>query len=66
LTKEVLIMAERTGKNGKPLQRAAETPTISKLGQRLREISDKALASGTKTLSLDEIHDYLAEVRGGR
>jgi len=62
-------MAERNGKNGRnerPLQRAAQVPEISKLGQRLREISDRALASGTKVLSADEIHERLCEIRGGR
>jgi hypothetical protein len=64
-----LLMAGRNGKNGrngKPLQRAPEPPKVSRLGQLLREISDKALASGTRVLSADEIHDRLAEIRGGR
>jgi hypothetical protein len=57
----------KNGKNGKRLARPAEpSPEISKLGQRLREISDEALASGTKTLSSDEIHELLCEIRGGR
>ena len=56
----------RNGRNGKPLQRVPQVPEISKLGQRLREISEKALASGTRVLSADEIHERLAEIRGGR
>lgn len=43
---------------------AATLPEASTLGQRLREISDKALASGTKVLSADEISEYVAEIRG--
>lgn len=58
--------SSRNGKNGKALQRAPGTPRISKLGQRLREISDEALASGTKVLTADQIHDRRVEIRGGR
>lgn len=64
-----LSMAEgngKNGKNGKRLQRApAPAAKISKFGQRLREMSDKALASGTKVLSSEEIHQLLCEIRGG-
>lgn len=52
--------------SGKPNGNApGATPKISKLGQRLREISDEALASGTERLSLDEIHRVISEARGG-
>ena len=44
---------------------AIPTPKISALGQRLLELSAKALASGTKTLSSNEIHELLGKVRGG-
>jgi hypothetical protein len=37
---------------------------VSKLGQRLREISDKALASGVERLSTEQIHELIAEIRG--
>jgi hypothetical protein len=45
--------------------RTSEPPKISKLGKRLREISDRAIASGVEILSVDEIHDRLRETRGG-
>jgi hypothetical protein len=38
---------------------------ISPLGQRLREISDRALAAGVKTLSREEIQKAVLEARGG-
>ena len=38
---------------------------VSNLGRQLREISDQALASGTKTLTLDEIHGVISRARGG-
>lgn len=41
-----------------------DSQKISKLGQRLREISDKALASGTETLSLEQIQTLISEIRG--
>lgn len=67
---EFLSMAGRNGKNGKNgkhLEKPMEptTKVVSRLGQRLREISDRALASGTKVLSLDQIHELLSEIRGG-
>ena len=59
-------MPERkNGANGKNQAKVGGTQKISKLGQQLREISDQALASGTKTLSLDEIHRVISEARGG-
>lgn len=39
--------------------------TISPLGQRLREISDRALAAGTVRLSHDQIEKMIAEIRSG-
>ena len=51
----------RNGTNGK----TSEPPKISKLGKRLRVISDRAIASGVEILSVDEIHDRLRETRGG-
>jgi hypothetical protein len=60
-------MAERNGKNGKSSGRSpARIPKTSTLGQRLRELSDKALASGTKTLSHAQIQNLVWEIRGGR
>jgi hypothetical protein len=60
-------MTERNGKDGgKSLQSGSETPRISKLGRRLREISDQALATGTKVLSAEEIQSRVVELRGGR
>jgi hypothetical protein len=55
----------KNGNNGHEVAPAG-TPKVSKLGKRLREISDKALASGTKTLSHAEIQRLISEVRGGR
>ena len=56
----------KNGGNGKHLERSAgPTPRISELGRRMREISDRALASGTKVLSPDEIDALLSEIRGG-
>ena len=46
-------------------QELPEVSAIPTLGQRLREISDRALDSGTKTLSSDEITELLRESRGG-
>jgi hypothetical protein len=40
-------------------------PKVSTLGQRLREISDRALASGVKTLSREQIQRVILETRGG-
>jgi hypothetical protein len=61
-------MADRkgeNGKNGKRLQRTSEAGIkASDLGRKLRAISDEALASGTKVLSIDEIHQLICEVRG--
>jgi hypothetical protein len=42
-----------------------KVPKISPLGQRLREISDKALDSGVKTLSREQIQKLVLETRGG-
>jgi hypothetical protein len=36
----------------------------SKLGARLRELSEKAIASGVELLSTEQIHDRISEVRG--
>jgi len=63
-------MAERkNGKDGfgKPIKESIPTiqPRATKLGQKLRELSDRALASGTKTLTLDQIHARISETRGG-
>ncbi len=41
-----------------------EAATPAPIGKRLREISDAALASGTSVLSVDEIHQRVAESRG--
>ena len=52
----------------KPNGNGAKPPSpikVSKLGQRLRELSDQALASGTTTLSLEEIHGVISKARGG-
>jgi hypothetical protein len=51
-------------KDGKP-EDSATPGQVSKLSKRLREISDKALASGMKVLSRDEIRKVLLEARGG-
>ena len=40
-------------------------PKVSTLGQRLREISDRALVSGVKTLSRGQIQKVILETRGG-
>jgi hypothetical protein len=58
------VMNKPLGGNGN-LSRSAFPPEISKLGQRLRSISDKALASGVKVLSREEIRNVLLETRGG-
>lgn len=47
-----------------PRRESKPTPNTSKLGKRLRELSDKALATGTEPLSLKEIHLLIAEARG--
>jgi hypothetical protein len=52
------------GENGNGVA-PIEAVKISPLGKRLREISDKALSSGTKTLSQAEIQRLIAEVRNG-
>lgn len=50
--------------NGHVNERNPDPRRVSRLGQRLRELSDKALASGTRTLSTEQIHKLIAEVRG--
>jgi len=50
-----------TSKNGSKVGSSRKT---SKLGQQLRKISDQALASGIKVLSLEEIHKVISEARG--
>jgi hypothetical protein len=45
-------------------QNGADSTNESDLGRRLRELSDKALASGIETLSTEHIHELIAEVRG--
>lgn len=63
-------MAVENGRNGKKsrrVQRRTEPgPEISELGRRLREISDKALATGTKVLSGHEIHELVAAIRASK
>ena len=54
--------AKRKGVNG--LKDTQSNQKISKLGQRLRELSNKALASGTETLSLEQIQILISEIRG--
>jgi hypothetical protein len=62
-------MAER--ENGSQVQKQttlktakAYRPEVSDFGRRLRQLSDKAIASGTPTLSHDQIRRLLSEVRG--
>ena len=58
-------MSERkNGTNGKNEPVAVAPRKVSKLGQRLREISDRALASGTETLSIDQIRALISQTRG--
>jgi hypothetical protein len=45
-------------------QNGAEPTKQSDLGRRLRELSDRALASGIETLSTEQIHELISEVRG--
>ncbi len=52
---------EPSGTNGK---NGASPTDESALGRRLRELSDKALASGIETLSTEQIHELIAAVRG--
>jgi hypothetical protein len=60
----IAVTNKPLGRSGKPI-RSASPPEISKLGQRLRAISDKALASGVTVLSREEIKNLLLETRGG-
>ena len=57
-------MSGKPSKNGHLSSRRTSTPKVSKLGQRLRELSDKALASGTRTLSPEQIRQRISEIRG--
>ena len=57
-------MAKTPSKNGKGTGEVPASPKVSRLGQRLRELSDKALASGTDTLSNEQIHRLISEIRG--
>ena len=70
IDREGTSMAEENGKNGKKVRRlqgrTEPSHEISELGRQLREISDKALAAGTKVLSGDQINELVAEIRGGR
>jgi hypothetical protein len=52
------------GNGHKELGRTKGQPKVSKLGQRLRELSDKALSSGTTTLSNAQIQKLISEARG--
>jgi hypothetical protein len=57
----------KNGSQQRDLEKSRGTPNtqkVSKLGQRLRELSDKALASGTKTLSLEQIQQLISDIRG--
>jgi hypothetical protein len=54
----------KANNNGKNKNSSTSKPPISRLGQRLRAIRDKALASGTETLSTKEIHQLISETRG--
>jgi hypothetical protein len=54
----------KANNNGKNKDSAVSKPQISRLGQRLRAIREKALASGTETLSTAEIHRLISEIRG--
>jgi hypothetical protein len=63
--RRILMPQHKNGSNGKNEPKAGTQPKISRLGQQLREISDQALASGTKTLSLEEIHGVISKARGG-
>jgi hypothetical protein len=52
------------GDGGVATQDRRTQPKVSRLGSRLRELSDKALASGIETLSNEQIHQLIAETRG--
>ena len=55
-----VIKQNGNGSKGGQLVPKASTP----LGQRLREISDRALASGVKTLTRDQIQQAVRDARG--
>jgi hypothetical protein len=60
-------MADRSRENSmKPTGGGGQTdrPQTSRLGTRLRELSEKAIASGVELLSTEQIHDRISEVRG--
>jgi len=57
-------MSKAGQSNGHGNPRNPDPPRVSRLGQRLRELSDKALATGTKTLTTEQIHQQISEVRG--
>jgi hypothetical protein len=55
---------QSTGDADVAIQDLRTQPKVSRLGSRLRDLSDKALASGIETLSNEQIHQLIAETRG--
>ena len=60
-----IIRRNGNGNESKGGHLSPKVPKISPLGQRLREISDKALDLGVKTLSREQIQKLVLETRGG-
>ena len=58
-------LPDRTNGARRKLPARNEATGISPLGKRLREISDRALASGVKPLSCEQIEQIVAEIRNG-
>ena len=57
-------MSKNSRPNGHGDPRNPSPPKVSRLGQRLRELSDRALATGTKTLTTEQINKQISEARG--
>jgi hypothetical protein len=59
-------MASEVGQNGKQNEQPTADRPISELGKALRKIREEALAAGEiETMTVDEINDMIAEIRGG-
>jgi len=51
-------------RNATRRRQPASAKRPSQLGERLRKLSDRALAQGTPTLSKAQIHKLISEARG--
>jgi hypothetical protein len=53
------------GHKNRPAKKEKQERQVSDLGKRLRELSDKVIASGTERLSAEQISQLLSDIRTG-